>query len=116
MKLLALTIGGNVNNDPGFTLNNFPKEITQLNSTVNLQKLLSFATNFLLTTAVLLAFIFLLVGGIRWIMSGGDKKQLETAQKTIMYALIGLVVVFLAFFIINLIGYVFGVGNHLLIN
>lgn len=109
MKLLALTIGTGQNGEPGFHLQ-FPSQITKLNSTTNLPSLITDGLGILLTASVLLAFVFLLVGGIRWIMSGGDKKQLETAQKTIQYALIGLVVVLLSFFIINLVGFIFGVN------
>lgn len=53
--------------------------------------------------AVIIALAFLIYGGIRWITSGGDKTGVETARNTIVAALVGLVIVFLAFFILNII-------------
>ncbi|HPS40562.1 MAG TPA: hypothetical protein PLQ50_00990 [Candidatus Woesebacteria bacterium] len=40
--------------------------------------------------AVLLVFIFLIVGAIQWLTSGGDKGKIENAQKRITNAVIGL--------------------------
>jgi hypothetical protein len=60
--------------------------------------------------AVILALFFLVYGGIRWIISGGDKQKIAQARGTLTYAIIGLLVVFLSFFIINLIGGAFGVS------
>lgn len=45
--------------------------------------------------------IMLIVGGIRYTVSNGDSKQVETAKNTIMYAIIGLVIAFLAYAIVN---------------
>ena len=64
---------------------------------------------YLLIGATLLALAFLIYGGIRWITSGGDKAGVEAARKTITYAIVGLVITFLAFFIVNMIGAFFGV-------
>ncbi|KKQ34775.1 MAG: hypothetical protein US51_C0028G0010 [Microgenomates group bacterium GW2011_GWA2_37_6] len=64
---------------------------------------------YLLIGATLLALAFIIFGGIKWITSGGDKTALEGARKMITYAIIGLVISFLAFFIINTIGDFFGV-------
>jgi hypothetical protein len=61
-----------------------------------------------LVVALILAFVFLVIGGIRWIMSGGDKQGTEAAKGTITAALIGLVIVFLAWALLNLIRGFFG--------
>ncbi|MBI2621396.1 MAG: hypothetical protein HYW63_01965 [Candidatus Levybacteria bacterium] len=61
--------------------------------------------------AVLIALAFLIWGGIRWILSGGDKTKVEEARGTIVAALVGLVIVFLAFFIINFVFTFFGLGS-----
>lgn len=67
----------------------------------------------LITIALVVAgvvfLIMLIIGGIRWILSGGDKAQTETARNQITAALIGLVVVFAAYAIASLIGTIFGV-------
>lgn len=65
----------------------------------------------ILVVALVLAFIFLVIGGIKWIMSGGDKAGTEAAKGTITAALIGLVIVFLAWAFLNLIRNFFGVDQ-----
>jgi len=65
-------------------------------------------TLFLIVTAVVALFM-LIIGGIRWILSAGDKTQLENARSQITQTLIGLVIVFSAFAIIKLVGSFFGI-------
>lgn len=65
---------------------------------------------FILVVAFVIAFIMLLVGGIRWILAGGDEKAVAGARNTITAALIGLVVVLVAFAIIRLVEIFFGVN------
>lgn len=51
-----------------------------------------------------LIFLFVLIAGaIQWISSGGDKQALEGARSKITNALIGIVLLFAAFAIINVI-------------
>lgn len=58
-----------------------------------------------------LAFFFILViGGIKWILSGGDKAHTEGARNQITAALVGLVIVFSAWAIIQLINTFFGIN------
>ena len=57
------------------------------------------------------AFFFMLVmGGIKWMTSSGDKEKLEAAKKQITSAIIGIVIIFLIFVIFNLIETLFGVN------
>jgi len=56
-----------------------------------------------LVAGAIVAFFFLIIGGIKWITAGGDKEQTTKAQGTITAAIIGLVVVFAAWAIIRLI-------------
>jgi hypothetical protein len=63
----------------------------------------------LLVTTIILSLFFLIFGGIKWTTSSGDKAKLDSARKTIIYALVGLIISFLSFFIISIIGSFFGV-------
>lgn len=74
----------------------------------NIPGLIGFAVQILFIVAGLVAFVYLLLGGIKWITSGGDKGQVEAARNQIIQALIGLVVVFLAWGLIVLIEKLFG--------
>ena len=58
-----------------------------------------------------LAFFFILViGGIKWILSGGDKAHTEGARNQITAALVGLVIVFSAWAIAKLLQAFFGIN------
>lgn len=63
----------------------------------------------LLIIAAVIFFFMLVIGGIKWIASGGDKAQTEGARNQITAALVGLVIVFAAWAIIGLIKAFFGV-------
>lgn len=57
--------------------------------------------NTLLFITGALAVIMLIYGGLRYTASGGNATSITAAKNTIMYAIIGLVVAFLAFAIVN---------------
>ena len=63
-----------------------------------------------LVIAALVFFFILVVGGIQWIASGGDKAQTEAARNRITAALVGLVIVFAAWAIVALINTFFGIN------
>lgn len=46
-----------------------------------------------------LSVIFILIGGLRYVLSAGDPKNLTQAKQTIIYAIMGLVIALLAAFI-----------------
>jgi hypothetical protein len=45
----------------------------------------------------------LILGGIKYLTSGGDSKKVTDAKNTVLYAIIGLVVCFLSFAIVNFV-------------
>jgi len=65
---------------------------------------------FLFIIAIVLALIYLIYGGIKYITSGGDKTKVDSARSHIIAAIVGLILAFLAYFIINIIGYMFGIN------
>lgn len=63
----------------------------------------------ILTIVAGIWFIFqFITGGISWLTAGGDKAKIESAQKKITQAIIGLVIIIIAIFIIDLIGSLLG--------
>ena len=54
-------------------------------------------TNILLFLIGAISVIMLIIGGIRYVVSGGDQNAITSAKNTILYAIIGIVVAFLAF-------------------
>lgn len=65
--------------------------------------LLSAIVGSLLIIAALLAFFFLILGGIQWITSGGDKAGMEAARNKITHAIVGLIIVGAAWAIMILV-------------
>jgi len=62
-----------------------------------------------LVFAGVVAVIFIILAGYKYLTSGGDPKKLEGAQKTLTFAIIGLFLIVFSFFIINMISYITGV-------
>lgn len=60
-------------------------------------------TNTVLLAVGLISVIMLVVGGLRYVISGGDSKKVTDAKNTIMYAIIGLIIAILAYAIVNFV-------------
>ncbi len=58
-------------------------------------------TNVLLFLIGAIAVIMLIIGGIRYTVSGGDSTAITAAKNTILYAIIGIVVAILAYAAVN---------------
>jgi hypothetical protein len=54
-------------------------------------------TNILLFLVGAISVIMLIIGGIRYVVSGGDQAAVTSAKNTILYAIVGIVVAFLAY-------------------
>lgn len=72
-------------------------------------KFITFGLTLFLIACILLSFGFVLYGGFNWIMSQGDKTKLLSARRTIIYAVGGLLVALLAFFMVSFFGKAFGI-------
>ena len=51
----------------------------------------------------IVAVIFIIIGGYNYMTSAGDASKVEKAKKTILYAVIGLIICALAFVIVNFV-------------
>lgn len=60
-------------------------------------------TNVLLYIIGAIAVIMLIIGGIRYITSGGDSTQVTNAKNTILYAVVGIVIAILAYAVVNFV-------------
>lgn len=59
--------------------------------------------NILLFVLGAIAVIMIVIGGIRYALSGGDSSAITAAKNTILYAVIGLVVAVLAYAIVDFV-------------
>ncbi len=57
----------------------------------------------------IVALILIIFSGIKFISSKGDQNEIDSAKKTLTYAIIGLIVIFLSFFVVRVIGQITGV-------
>lgn len=60
-------------------------------------------TNTMLFIVGAISVIMVVVGGLRYVVSGGNATNISTAKNTILYAIIGLVISILAYAIINFV-------------
>lgn len=77
--------------------------------TLTFPTLISGFIRLVVIVAAIVFFFILVIGGIKWIASGGDKAKTETARNQITAALVGLVIVFAAWAIVALINVFFGI-------
>lgn len=66
---------------------------------------------FIIVLATLAALLYIVIGALQWIMSGGDKQKVADARNHIIAAVIGLVVIALSFVIINVVIQTLGLGS-----
>lgn len=59
--------------------------------------------NYLSIIVGVVAVIMIIVGGFRYITSGGDSGNVSTAKNTLIYAIVGLIIVALAQFIVRFV-------------
>ncbi|HUC87493.1 MAG TPA: pilin [Candidatus Saccharimonadales bacterium] len=57
----------------------------------------------LLTVAGAVAVLIIVVAGLRYITSGGDATSVKQSKDTLLYAIVGLVIVILAYAIVNFV-------------
>ncbi len=60
-------------------------------------------TNVLLFLIGAISVIMLIIGGIRYVVSGGDSAAVTNAKNTILYAIVGVVVAILAYAVVNFV-------------
>ena len=78
---------------------------------LNANQVITFVLWGLVAIGVIAALIWLILGAIRWITSGGDKAKVDAARGQIVAAIIGLVIIILSLVILNVVASILGVGN-----
>lgn len=104
-KILAFSVG-----DPGSStsIGNLPPVISSM---VNDPRIISHTIGFILSAlffaTVFLVFVFTVYQAYKYIISQGDKKELETVRGAFWNGIIGLIVVCISFLLVNIVGYFF---------
>lgn len=58
----------------------------------------------LMWLGIALAVLLIIIAGIQYIISAGDEEKIKKAKKTIVNGLIGVAIILLAAFLVNLVG------------
>lgn len=77
----------------------------------NLPSVINSIITILFGIAILIALIYLIYGGYKWITSGGDKQAVTSARDHIIAAIVGLLLVLLSYLIINFLLGFLGIGS-----
>lgn len=77
--------------------------VVEETGTSSLQGLITKIINIFSVIVGVIAVIMIIVGGLKYITSGGDSGNVSSAKNTIIYALVGLVIVALAQFIVRFV-------------
>jgi hypothetical protein len=99
MKLISFSINGNPISIP-----------SKLPQPGKAPSIISNAITIFITAGIIAAIITIIWAGIQWTTSGGDKQKLASAKARLTWGIIGLIIILISFFIINIWGYFFGVN------
>ena len=78
--------------------------------TLELMDLVQMFVVYAFIIAAALSAIFIFVGGISFILSGGNDEKIKQAINTIRYSIIGLIVTILSFTFVTIVGRMFGLN------
>lgn len=68
------------------------------------------AARWLVVFGIIIGAVFIIIGGIQYMTSGGDEEGTKAAKAKIIGGLIGIAIVLLAFAVVNIVGSFFGAG------
>lgn len=78
---------------------------------ISLPELINKGIAYAIIVAGFLSVVFIFIGGISFILSGGQEEKIKQAVSTIRYAIIGLIVTIMAVVVVNVIGRIIGVST-----
>lgn len=84
------------------------KTIVEAGQNLEIMEILNRGLAYAIIIAGLLSVIYIFVGGISFILSGGQEDKIKSAVSTIRYAIIGLIVTILATVIVGTVGRAMG--------
>ena len=73
-------------------------------------QVLTFMVRMFFVVAGLVALLYLLLGALGWITSGGNKENVDKAREKIQAALIGIILIFVVLAIVGVVENILGIG------
>lgn len=98
----------------GINFNNITEQVFPQNSlpakeSLNLGDIISKLLTYIFTLSGLVLFIFLIIGGFEMLTSAGNPESIKKAQEKITSALVGFVIIFLAYWLTQALEIIFGI-------
>lgn len=82
---------------------------TGFTSSGTVNELFSVVISFLTIVGGLSFLIYFLLGGLNWILAGGDEKKVEVAKSYMTNGAIGLIIIISSYAIISIVGTILGI-------
>ncbi len=93
---------------PAFAALNTPPTVPGLSTDVNITDTITKVITYILNFVLIIAVLFVIVAGIRLIISGGDEGQKDKAKQTIIYVIVGIIIILLARVIVTFVNNIVG--------
>lgn len=84
---------------------------TELSWATNLGAVVNKALPYVFAGAGMGLLIMLISGGFDFLTSAGDPKKMQMAQQKLTNALIGFGIIFVAYWLVQILGYIFGISE-----
>lgn len=81
---------------------------TVFGGTITLGAILTRSMQFIFLFAGIGLLLMLLAGGFTFLTSAGDSKKMEKGQQQLTNAILGFIIIFVAFWLVQALGYIFG--------
>ena len=102
IKEMGLSIAGVLLAGPAFADDGLTP-ISVQESNLDIGVILFNVTTWVLGFSAAVAILFLIIGGLQYVTASGNEKRAEAAKSTILYAVIGLVVILLAYVVVGFV-------------
>src|SRR5664279_1272750 len=99
----SINIAGSLCEGASLSVNSGASCVDTSGGVIKINDIIHTIVNILSLIVGVVAVIMIIVGGLRYITSGGESSNVSGAKNTIIYAIIGLVVVALAQFIVQFV-------------
>lgn len=81
-----------------------------ITSVADFYDVIQIAARWLVVFGIIIGAVFVIIGGIQYMTSGGDEEGTKGAKAKIIGGLIGIAIVLLAYAVVNIVGSFFGAG------
>lgn len=102
MNILTLLASGGASGATNNALSGL-NSVNSTNATTDLQSSIGSILSVVYTVIGIVAVVMIILGGVNYAMSQGDPGKVKKGKDTIMYGIIGLIIVLLAFAITNFV-------------